>query len=80
MDLHTKDARHPPAPADVMTATTILGEVGWDMGKWMRRVEYAGRYGSFLRKADATVEVGFAGSTQSAGKPHTWGSGEADED
>ena len=26
------------------------------------------------------MEVGFAGSTQSAGKLHTWGSGEADED
>jgi len=25
-------------------------------------------------------EVGFADSTQSAGKPRTWGSGEADED
>ena len=45
-----------------------------------RRIEYAGRYGSFLRKADAAVEVGFAGSTPSVGKPRTWGSGETDED
>jgi hypothetical protein len=35
--------------------------------------------GTFLRKANAAVEVGFAGSTQSAGKLRTRGSGEADE-
>jgi len=34
---------------------------------------------TFLRKANAAVEVGFAGSTQSAGKLRTRGSGEADE-
>ena len=55
-------------------------EIHCGLGLPTRRVEYAGRYGLFLRKADAAVEVGFAGSTQSAGKPHTWGSGEADED
>jgi len=27
-----------------------------------------------LRETEATVEVGLAGSTRSAGKPHTWGS------
>src|SRR5215469_12128207 len=37
---------------------------------WCRRcIEYAGRYGSRLRKADASREVGLAGSTPSAGKP-----------
>jgi hypothetical protein len=36
--------------------------------------------GTFLRKANAAVEVEFAGSTQSAGKLRTRGSGEADED
>ena len=30
-----------------------------------------------LRETEATVEVGLAGSTQSAGKPRTWGSSEA---
>jgi len=30
-----------------------------------------------LRETEATVEVGLAGSTQSAGKPRTWGSGGA---
>src|SRR5215471_19104661 len=48
---------------------------------WCRRcIEYAGRYGSRLRKADASREVGLAGSTPSAGKPRTWGSGGANED
>ena len=43
--------------------------------------EYAGRYGTFLRKRQTLqCEVGFADSTPSAGKPCTWGSGEADED
>ena len=55
-------------------------EIHCCLGLPTRRVEYAGRYGLFLREADAAAEVGFAGSTQSAGKPHTWGSGEADED
>ena len=32
-----------------------------------------------LRKADAAVEVGFAGSTRSVGKPRVGGSGEADD-
>ena len=36
--------------------------------------------GTFLRKANAAVEVGFADSTQSAEKLCTRGSGEADED
>jgi len=30
-----------------------------------------------LRETEATVEVGLAGSTQSAGKPRTWGRSEA---
>lgn len=30
-----------------------------------------------LRETEATVEVGPADSTRSAGKPHTWGSGGA---
>src|ERR1019366_10280018 len=30
-----------------------------------------------LRETEATVEVGLAGSTRSAGKPRTWGSSEA---
>jgi hypothetical protein len=50
------------------------------LGVQRKHTEYAGRDGSFLRKADAAVEVGFAGSTRSAGKPRTWGSGEANED
>jgi len=32
---------------------------------------------TILREAKATVEVGLAGSTRSAGKPRTWGSGGA---
>jgi len=30
-----------------------------------------------LRETEATVEVRLVGSTQSAGKPRTWGSSEA---
>ena len=36
--------------------------------------EYAGLR-HIQRKADAAMEVGFADSTRSAGKPRTWGSG-----
>src|SRR5215831_15049552 len=36
-----------------------------------------GLNGQILRKINATVEVGPAGSTRSAGKPRTWGSGGA---
>jgi hypothetical protein len=51
--------------------------------RWSRLVAETSRVcwtnGTFLRKANAAVEVGFAGSTQSAGKLRTRGSGEADE-
>src|SRR5215470_19341308 len=79
-------ARWPETAAGSESTARAEREAPRDLGDplWSRsaltRIEYAGRYGSFLRKADAAVEVGFAGSTQSAGKPHTWGSGEADED
>jgi len=32
------------------------------------------------KKADAAMEVGSAGSTRSAGKPRTWGSGGANRE
>ena len=42
-------------------------------------VEYANRMEVFLRDAKALLEVGPTGSTPSAGKPCTWGSGGAVE-
>ena len=35
---------------------------------------------TILSEANVAVEVGLAGSTPSAGKPRTWGSGEAECD
>lgn len=34
--------------------------------------------GKILRETKAVMEVGLAGITRSAGKPRTWGSGEAE--
>lgn len=42
-------------------------------------VEYADRMSVCLRNAKALLEVGPTGSTLSAGKPRTWGSGGAVE-
>ena len=66
-------ARWPETAAGSESTARAEREAPRDLGDplWSRsaltRIEYAGRYGSFLRKADAAVEVGFAGSTQSAG-------------
>ena len=62
-----------------MEASRDLGDPlrSWSL---VRKIEYAGRYGLRLRRQTLQCEVGFAGSTRSAGKPRTWGSGETDED
>src|SRR5215471_442396 len=62
--------------------TEALRDLGDPLWSWSasKQIEYAGRWDYSRERQMLQCEVGFAGSTPSAGKPRTWGSGETDED